>query len=169
MYKLKAKLDYKNMKNLFFVCLISLLCNNTVRAQTNVDSGMSKLNTYLELGTVLVVSSASVNLEAHLGSSTSGKNHWYGRAGFGGSAVFYGPVGIGGLGALTMLTGKNKHHFEVSGGIFLGNDNGSGMGDGIFALPLLDLGYRYQKPGKGFIFRAKAGILGVGVGLGYAF
>lgn len=146
-----------------------LLCNNFVLAQINEGSGMSKLNIYLELGTVVVVSSASVNLEAHLGSSTSGKVHWYGRAGFGGSAVFYGPVGLGGLGALTMLTGIDKHHFEVSGGIFLGNDNGAGMGNGFFALPLLDLGYRFQKPGKSFIFRAKAGILGVGVGLGYAF
>jgi hypothetical protein len=157
------------MKKLILVCLTLLLYNSLVSAQINEDSGMSKYNLYLELGTVLVISSASVNLEAHLYSSTSGKVQWYARAGFGGSAVFYGPVGLGGLGAVTMLTGRDKHHFEVSGGVFLGSDNGFGMVDGFFALPLLDLGYRFQKPGNSFLFRAKAGILGVGIGLGYAF
>jgi hypothetical protein len=36
-------------------------------------------------------------------------------------------------------------------------------------LPLIDVGYRYQKPDRGFIFKAKIGILGVGFGVGYAF
>ena len=152
------------MKNLLLVCLTMFSYNNLVSAQINEDSGMSKLNLYLELG-VGPVSSVSVNLEAHLTSSTSGKIHWYGRAGIGGSAIFFGSQGLGGLGALTMLTGNDKHHLEVSGGVFFGNDNY----DGGFALPLLDLGYRFQKPGKGFVFRAKAGILGVGIGLGHAF
>lgn len=157
------------MKNLIFVCLVLLLSNDTVRAQVHGGSGMSNLNLYLELGTNFAISSASINLEALLDSSSSGKVHWYGRAGFGGTTVLFGPTGLGGLGALTMLTGKDKHHFEVSGGAFLGDDNGAGTHDGFFALPLLDLGYRFQEPGKGFMVRAKAGILGIGVGLGYAF
>ena len=157
------------MKNFFWVCLFSFLWLNMANAQTKVDAGMSKFNTYLEVGTILVISTASVNLEAHLASTASGKVHWYARAGFGGSAVFYGPVGLGGLGGVTMLTGKKNHHFEVSGGLFLGNDSGAGMVDGFFALPLFDLGYRFQKPGNSFLFRAKVGILGAGIGLGYAF
>jgi hypothetical protein len=36
-------------------------------------------------------------------------------------------------------------------------------------LPLIDVGYRYQKPDRGLIFKAKIGILGVGFGVGYAF
>ena len=92
------------MKNLLLVCLMLLLFTNVGRTQDKVDLEQSKLLLHLEVGSNIAVSSASVNLEAHLGSSTSGKIHWYGRAGFGGVAVFYGPVGSGGLGALTMLT-----------------------------------------------------------------
>jgi hypothetical protein len=39
----------------------------------------------------------------------------------------------------------------------------------FYYLPILDLGYRYQKQDGGFLFKAKVGILGIGFGLGYAF
>ena len=156
------------MKNLLFVCFILLLCNNTVSAQYNRDSRMSKLDLYIELGTNIVVSAATLNLEAHLTTSRSGKVHLYARAGFGAAAVYEGSEGLGGLGALTMLTGKGKHHFELSGGVFMGNDK-KGSHTGFFALPLFDIGYRIQKPVKGFVFRVKVGTLGFGIGLGYAF
>jgi len=138
-------------------------------AQIKSAPDMSEFNLYLELGTNIIVSSASINVEKHFNTSASGKVHWYGRAGIGGAAVFYGPAGLGGLGGVTMLTGRKKHHLELSGGVFLGTDRGAGMGDGLFALPLFDVGYRFQKPDKSFIFRVKAGTLGAGLGLGYAF
>ena len=54
---------------------------------------------------------------------------------------------------------------EFNLGIFSGKDNND-----PFILPLLDVGYRYQKPEGGLIFKVKAGILGIfSVGLGYAF
>lgn len=161
------------MKKIFLISSLLFLFTNLVYAQsekdTDKDRGMSKFTLHVEVGTNIAVSSTSLNFEGLIGSSPSGKVHWYGRAGLGGSAIFYGPAGWGGLGGLTMLTGKGKHHFEAGVGVFVGNDTGFGMGDGVFALPLVDLGYRYQKPGSSFIFRAKAGVLCVGIGLGYAF
>ena len=69
-----------------------------------------------------------------------------------------------------MITGKANHHFEFSAGAFFGYESATpNVHAELFVLPLLDLGYRYQKPGKGFMFRAKAGILSIGIGLGYAF
>lgn len=157
------------MKNLFLLFITLTLGNNLMIAQTKNVSEMSEYNLYIETGTNIVVSSASINIEKHFNTSASEKIHWYGRVGIGGAAVFYGPAGFGGLGGITMLTGRKKHHFELSGGIFLGTDEGTGMGDGLFALPLLDVGYRFQKPEKSFIFRVKVGTLGFGLGLGHAF
>lgn len=37
----------------------------------------------------------------------------------------------------------------------------------LFYVPILDLGFRYQKPGKGFLFRAKAGSFGIGTGYSF--
>jgi len=144
-----------------------LLCCNIMRAQSLENSGMSKLNLYLDVGAGYI-SSVSINLEARIYSHNSGKVNLYGRVGVGGAGVYWEKSGLGGLGALTMLTGKGKHHFEASGGVFLAYDQSSYDG-GLFALAILDLGYRYQKPGGGFVFRGKVCIYGVGIGLGYAF
>lgn len=156
------------MKNLILTVGFLLLISSFINAQTAANSA-SKNVIYVEVGTYLLISGASINYDFHLKSLKEGKINLYGRGGLGGTAVFYGPAGLGGLGGVTMLTGKKNHHFEASLGAFVGNDNGQGYGDGLFVLPLLDLGYRFQKPQKGFVFRAKAGILGVGIGLGYSF
>lgn len=153
--------------------LIGLFLANSISAfaqnQVDTTTNMSKYNLYADVGTIAVLNSTSLNFEFNFATSKSKKINWYGRIGGGGAAVFYGPVGFGGFGGVTMLTGRKNHHFEASGGAFLGTDTGAGYGDGFFALPFLDLGYRFQKPKKSFIFRAKAGVLGVGIGLGYAF
>jgi hypothetical protein len=149
-----------------------------------------KNNLYVEGGTWGFVNSVSVNYERLLGSSSPGKFNVYGRVGFG--VVIVSPIifscsatqtSRGGLVAITMLTGKGKHHFEASGGAFMGYVKhkythgatgffGGGCeqeDDGFRPIPLVDLGYRYQRPEGGFIFRAKVGILGVGISLGTAF
>ena len=38
-----------------------------------------------------------------------------------------------------------------------------------FVFPIFNLGYRYQKPEGGFIFRANAGIISLGLSFGYVF
>lgn len=132
-------------------------------AQNSEPESLSKMNFYLDVGGGYFTGLASLNFEAKF---HSGKNlTWYGRIGFGGGGS--GDNGTGGLAAITMLTGKRSNHFEINGGVFIANY--SDVPSEYFALPILDLGYRYQKPSGGIIFRAKAGILGIGLGIGYAF
>ena len=65
--------------------------------------------------------------------------------------------------ALTFLSGKGKHHFEGNLGALLGSIPNE-------PLPILiDLGYRFQRPGSGNIFRAKVGTTGFGISLGHTF
>ena len=70
---------------------------------------------------------------------------------------------------LTALWGEDNGHFELTGGLALGvwRDHGNYKNSGVF--PLLDIGYRYEPPGGGFIFRVKIGTGGLGIGMGLAF
>ena len=90
--------------------------------------------------------------------------------------LFNSDYGWGGLGAITMLTGKKNNHFELNAGGFLGIEKVKGVGSYQgevfyypFVFPIFNLGYRYQKPEGGFIFRANAGIISLGLSFGYAF
>lgn len=163
-------------KNLFLLCLAIVLSSNLISAQTGEISRMSKLNLHIEGTTLLFVNSISINLERKLFSSNTEKIHLYGRVGYGYVEVYKifssDQRASGGLLALTMLTGKGSHHFEASGGAFLGSYksiNDGSPDDGFQAFPLIDVGYRFQEPGEVFIFRAKVGTSGLGVGIGYAF
>jgi hypothetical protein len=161
------------MKKFCLLSLALILFNTSGKAQEKGETKISKHNLYLELGTNYYVSSVSLNFEKYIFSSKSGETNFYGRVGLGGSSVYWHHAGWGGLGGLTMITNSTgSGHFELSGGVFVGYEPSApaveGPGD-LFVIPLLDLGFRYQKPGNHFIFRAKVGILGIGIGLGYAF
>ena len=65
-----------------------------------------------------------------------------------------------------MLTGKKNNHFELNAGGFLGFED---TYNEAFIFPIFNVGYRYQKPEGGFIFRANAGIISLGLSFGYAF
>lgn len=170
------------MKNLFYLCLIFLLSTNSISAQTDSIPGMSKLTLQFEAATFVLISSLSINVESKIYSSESEKIHFYGRAGVEyvdimGLILCDGQKSLGGNIGIAMLTGRGDHHFELYGGAFLGSfknkKNGSILGAcsslGFQVLPLIDLGYRFQKPESGIFFRAKVGLLGVGIGLGHAF
>jgi len=174
------------------------LSNNLINAQDTPDitvqdsPGMSNFNLNFEASTLIFVGSASINIEGRVFSSDSEKIHFYARASYGKvsqqinilGALLLCDVstqsGSGGFLGITMLTGGENHHFEVNAGTFLGSFNNEEI-PGLFEceeifdelwtspLPIVDLGYRYQKPGQGFIFRAKIGNLGLGIGFGVAF
>ena len=147
---------------LILMILLFSVCSN-VKSQNNDKTIISKNVLYADAGTLLIISSISANYERHFYTSNSHKLHLYTRIGVGNAGGAWLETGWGGLGGLTMIIGKNKHYFEASGGAFLGYSSSS------FVYPLLDLGYRYQKNEKGFVFRVKAGVLGAGIGLGYSF
>lgn len=142
---------------MFFFC-------DKAQAQNEESEELSKINLYLDLGGGFSRGLTSLNIEGKI--FTSKNLTWYARGGFGGGGVDN-TEGPGGLAALTMLTGKGKHHFEANAGLFIGRY--SDFVTEIFYLPIFDLGYRYQKPEGGLIFMAKTGLLGFRLGLGYAF
>jgi hypothetical protein len=144
---------------LFFITPLLLLKSESL-AQTNDSSKLSNINLYVDAG-FLLAGQVSLNLEKRIHAGD--KVTWYARAGLCAAGVIMVDGGLGGLIAITMLSGKGKNHFELNGGVFFIDSKE------LFPLPLIDLGYRHQKPGGGFIFKAKAGILGIGIGLGYAF
>ena len=149
------------MKKLFTILiLIPVLLTGQNEPNTKID--LAKNNIYAEahlgLYTQIVM---NYEKQFKIGEKVS----WYGRigAGFGADIAFDGGEGWGGLGAITMLTGKKNNHFELNAGAFITEE-------GIFfPVPILNFGYRYQKPEGGFIFRANAGIISLGISFGYAF
>lgn len=160
---------YQKIFNEIFISLIiisGLHCK--VIAQEKDVSKYGKISLYGDVGTVLAIGSASLNVENSIFRSNSLQLN--SRVGFGGAVILFGPEGLGGFGGITALYGKRKHHLESSGGVFIGVTKKIGYfpSGELFALPFLDLGYRYQKPEGGFIVRVKVGILGAGIGLGYA-
>ncbi|MEM6345673.1 MAG: hypothetical protein AAF927_17405 [Bacteroidota bacterium] len=96
----------------------------------------------------------------------------------GGAANWDGLLGIP-LGCVALL-GRNQHHLEGSLGAFIGIVEATGSlfsesrphsiyGLNIFAWPLCELGYRYQRPEGGLMFRFKVGTVGIGSGVGWVF
>jgi len=148
---------------IFFIGMLLIFLTSITEAQSTESTTLSKINVYADFGGHFA-GQASINLEGQIYSGE--KVTWYGRGGLGASGIIMAVGGPGILGAITMLTGKGNKHFEINGGAFIGKDIEQ---DEIFVLPLIDFGYRYQKPEGGFIFKAKAGFLGIGIGLGYAF
>ena len=152
------------MKKLFTILmLIPVLL--TGQNEPNTKINLPKKNIYGELH-VGLFSEASLNYERSIYSGE--KISLYGRlgGGYGGILVWMGDFGWGGLGAITMLTGKKNNHFELNAGGFLGFED---TDNEAFIFPIFNVGYRYQKPEGGFIFRANAGIISLGLSFGYAF
>lgn len=148
--------------SIFIIFILLTVCYHGEAQKTELETP-SKVVVYADAGGHFA-GQVSVNFEGHIYSGE--KVTWYGRGGVGASGVLMALGGPGALGGITMLTGKGNKHFEINGGAFIGKDIEQ---DEVFVLPLIDFGYRFQKPEGGFIFRAKAGLLGVGIGLGYAF
>jgi hypothetical protein len=139
---------------------------------------VSTVNIYGDFG-IGPWTSVTINMEVRLVSSESNKVQLYARGGFGSvgelSVFCEGRTSKGGIFGLTMLAGRGNHNFEISGGAYLGKWKEvertgwlcGGSEKGSQKMPLIDLGYRYQNPNSQFMFRAKVGVLGVGIGLGF--
>jgi len=152
------------LKKLCLITFISILYHSAALTQTNVTNELGKNSVYLGAGLLPGIHTL-INYERRI---KLGKEFtWYGRTGIGMGGLIFNEVGPGGLGALTLLANNKKNlHFELSIGAFAGKGDTSNK---LFIYPLADVGYRYQKPDGGFLFRFKFGILGIGVDLGYAF
>jgi len=133
---------------------------NSATAQTESRG----VNVYAQVG-AFPGAEATLNLEKRIYAGD--KIACYGRIGGGFAGVVFGPGGMAGCGAISMLTGKKNNHFELDGGVMIGQDADY---QDLFIFPILDVAYRYQKPEGGLLLKAKAGVLGVfGFAVGYAF
>ena len=145
--------------------LIPVLLFGQNEPNTKID--LPKNNVYAEAHFGLFIQGV-MNYEKQIYSGE--KISLYGRlgGGYGGIFEWEGDFGWGGSGAITMLTGKKNNHFELNAGGFLGIEAYTDMEE-AFIFPIFNVGYRYQKPEGGFIFRANAGIISLGLSFGYAF
>jgi len=124
---------------------------------------------FIEAGAQEDLRSSTLNLERQIATGKWDNKVLLIRLGGGYSTPLTGiDYGFGGLAGLTMLTGQSNHHFELGGGLFIGKI-AKKADPYYFGIPLIDFGYRYQKPDGGFLFRAKGGILGYGLSFGYSF
>ena len=107
----------------------------------------------------------SANFETKLYRSKSSKFQLNGRVGFGYFYLdFFGATeSAGGILGLNFIVGKQNNYFDASIGGFIGSDSG------VIGWPIAAVGYRYQKPSGGFLFKTHLGTLGIDVGLGYSF
>ena len=70
---------------------------------------------------------------------------------------------IGGIVGLTFLLGRKRGYLETSIAGFIPFQRTGAK------WPIIELGYRYQNPKGGFLFRSFLGTTGIGIGLGYGF
>jgi len=120
---------------------------------------------YAEAATFLFFSSINASVDLRINPNAR-KTPLYIRSGLVAAVDNNNKAGFGGLVGITLLGGTRNNHFLVSaGGSVIVFGSQSGRSDTVL-YPLLDLGYRYQKPEGGFIFFAKIGTPGIGIGLG---
>lgn len=154
----------------YYVLFLSFFLgvNTALVSQTFEKSEWTKHNIYFEVAYGVVSDHKSINYERILLRSSSNRIHLFGRVGTGKFSVQDEPDGWGGLASLTLLTGKGNHHIEFAGGVVIDFIKHSEENP-KFTLPLVDIGYRYQKPNGFMILRTKVGLLGIGFGFGFTF
>lgn len=173
------------MKNLIVIILIfgsnlNIFCQSndtlTVNSKQRIEvQQFSKKNTFsvdgglLYLGLIASISS-SINYERYF------DDNFFIRTGFGHYMILGQDTGYGGPQiplTINFITGKRNSHFEADlGGRIIFDIKGDGLdysSKPYVIYPILNLGYRYQKPTGGFIFKALVGLDGLTLGAGYSF
>ncbi len=154
------------MKLRMFIALaIFFSVSNLLLGQEN---SISKYTSYVDAGSIGYYSSIFLNAERCLSENQDKNVAFFGRLGLGYLDARSGQFGWSGMGAFVSLIGTEPHYLEVTGGISIGANQGLLTESSVFTLPYFDLGYRFQRK-NGLLFRVKAGLLGAGVGVGYAF
>ena len=167
------KLNRSNhMKKAIIIAAATLtLCSGGLKAQseTSWPSGSSAIA--LNVGTIILASPFVASYDhlwhlkkIHLGTTT------------GITFCAYAPDHswvFGGYAAVVLLSGMGNHHFESRLGatyypIQLSPDPGKSYAD-IHFMPVILLGYRFQKPGGNRFYRLSVGTGGIGVGIGFVF
>ena len=162
-------------KAFFILLLVSV--PYVVSAQSQESTERVKHRIYTEIGTYIFLNTITLNYEPTIYESSSNTFRLNGRMGLGLGWVlgFDGDHGVSGaMGGLTMDFGRKNSHFLLSSGMIVATnfteiDELSTSFDRLGAFPLLELGWRYEKPQGGWTYKVAGGTLGLSFGLGYSF
>lgn len=154
------------MKNVGITAILLLLFNVNANSQTIEQQYFNTYNICIDVGTFFIANFASVNFEYNLVKKNENTKFML-RAGLSKGLIAklftdgsYNGVQLG----FTYFNGKGSNFFEIGGGaVFFKNKNDS------FTYPVFEVGYRYQDPIIGIIFKAKMGTMGLGIGFGLPF
>jgi len=166
---------FNHKKNSYFICALFLLLPFTSLAQSADTTTLARKNRYYS-GNISYFSAVLVNYELPLGSKVleisnramtlNGYARFAGGMGYDLGEDWAGP-GIGA--AFSVITGKGDNHMEFSFGMLPTLNIINSNIFTVFVVPIVDLGYRYQKPTGGFIFRAYIANIGIGMSFGQSF
>jgi hypothetical protein len=142
-------------------------------AKNQDSTKLAKNSLYVQAG-VLSWGQVGLSYERYVFSTKSKNLSFFARANAGAWGSF-GGEGSYITASLQGLLGKNKSHLEFGGGLVAVTDGQLFFSSENYnvttqILPAASVGYRYQKPEGGFVFRTGIGILdGVYLSFGYAF
>lgn len=160
-----------------FLLIIGTSFPMMVQAQDQEVISRAKHRISAEFGSYLFVNSVTLNYEPTLFESEARNFKINGRVGLGLGLVlgFDGGHGVTGvLGGVTLDFGKRNNHFLLSTGMIL-SDNFNELHDisvrfdRLGTTPLMEIGWRYEKPNGGITYKIAGGTLGLSLGIGYAF
>ena len=161
----------KTLTNFILTIVIILIVSFNVSAQNEPVVKKSKNTIQLDCATLIYVGMWSVNYERTILQST----HYniIINAGFGGwylTTISKWYSGYSFPLSFNNIIGSGNNHFEVDLGLRYTNLSDRVDNDRYSYFPVLNIGYRYQRPdGKGLLFRSFIGLTGIGIGLGKAF
>jgi len=162
--------------------LIFLMATISGASAQKTDVSHSRIVVTLEGGTALFSKGGiSYNVEILLFEIKKDHFQLYVRGGYLDGYFFKSICDSGELNGyhagLTIVQGAGNHNLEMNFGMHRATERKT-ESQGFFRcfgseqkkiLPLFSAGYRYQRPGGGWVFSAKIGLMGLGVGVGYAF
>ena len=161
----------KNMTVFASLLAVFLFIDSEIYSQGSSDIKNPKNSIQLDLASLKFIGMCSINYERMMLQSPYYKLSII--AGFGGwyftniSKWYYGysfPI------SLNNILGSGNNHFETDLGLRYTILSNKSDKDKFQYFPILNLGYRYQRPdGKGIIFRTFIGLSGLGIGIGKAF
>lgn len=144
-----------NKNILYLTIILSIICHSVQangRDSLDTQPTQPKNVIYLRLSFLVIQGAASINYERLLATTNKifHESHYL-RFSLGYSGAWGGYEGKAAEISLQEVFGAKKSHLEVGLGLWGIYDN---FDEKVFLRPLASVGYRYQKPSGGFVFRS---------------
>ena len=163
----------KSIPLIILLLSLSLHCYSQSANGEQTDSDTDKKNSIHATVSLTKGASATASYERVLFKDVSSRHQLFVKGEMGGVVIIDGDEGFIIGPHIGYLNGEGKDHLEIAIGFYMLNSSSHTQSHGSSAVSLRPsalLGYRMQKPGKGFIFRTGFSYpLGVYFGIGVAF